>query len=122
MEEGRVEYGPVASPALGPPGPSKREKKVSRSLVKLPQKIEISSPPATFQKRSLVEDPCFASAVTSRASRGKSRRRWRHRRAASVFQTAFPYGEFAALMFHCFFLCFRIFELPCFFHFYEFDV
>ena len=50
VEEGRVENVPVASPALGPPGPSKirsspskRKRKISRSPVKLPRKFEISS-------------------------------------------------------------------------------
>ena len=51
VEEGRVEYVPVASPTLGPPGPSKirssrskRKRKISRSHMKLPWRYKISSP------------------------------------------------------------------------------
>ena len=80
VEEGRVEYVPVAPPALGPPGPSrmhssssKRKRKVTRSPVKLPRRFEVSSPPASPLRRSLVEDPSFASALAAPASRGKSR-------------------------------------------------
>ena len=84
VEEGLVEYVPVASPALGPPGPSKipsspskRKKKISRSTVKLPQNIEISSPPAAFRKRSLEQNPNFACALTEKTSHGKSHRNGR---------------------------------------------
>ena len=56
VEEGRVEYVPVAAPDLGPPGPSKirsssgkRKRKVTRSPVKLPRRFELSSPPASPQ-------------------------------------------------------------------------
>ena len=97
VEEGRVEYVPVATPALGPPGPSKtrsspgkRKRKISRSPVKLPGRFEVSSPPASPQKRSLVDDPSFASALTAPASRRKSRRSGRDRRAAPVFHRGFP--------------------------------
>ena len=97
VEEGRVEYVPVTSPALGPPGPSKirsfpskRKIKVTRSPVKLPRRFEVSSPPASPPRRSIVEDPSFASALASPASLGKSRRSGRDRRAAPVFQMGFP--------------------------------
>ena len=97
VEEGRVEYVPVAPPALGPPGPSKissssskRKRKVTRSPVKLPRRFEVSSPPASPPRRSLVEDPSFASALAAPASRGKSRRSGRDRRAAPIFQMGFP--------------------------------
>ena len=97
VEEGRVEYVPVAPPALGLPGPSrihssssKRKRKVTRSPVKLPLRLEVSSPPASPPKLSLVEDPSFASALTASTSRGKSRRSGRDRRAAAVFQMGFP--------------------------------
>ena len=97
VEEGRVEYVPVAPPALGPPGPSrihssssKRKRKVTRSPVKLPRKVEISSPPASPPRRSLVEDPSFASALAAPAFRRKSCRSGRDRRAAPVFQMGFP--------------------------------
>ena len=97
VEEGPIEYVPVASPALGPPGPSrihssssKRKRKVTRSPVKLPRRFEVSSPPARPPKRSLVEDPSFASALAASSSRGKSRLSGRDRRAAPVFQMGFP--------------------------------
>ena len=97
VEEGRVEYAPVAPPALGPPGPrqirsssSKRKRKITRSLVKLPRRFEVASPPASPPKRSLVEEPSFASALAVPASRGNSRRSGRDRRAAPVFQMGFP--------------------------------
>ena len=96
VEERRVEYVPFASPALGPPGPSKirsspskRKRTIFRSPMKLPRKIEISSPPACPQRRSLVEDSSFASAMAAQASRGKSRRSGRDRRATPVFQMGF---------------------------------
>ena len=63
VEEGRVEYVPVAPPAVGPPGPSKiisssskRKRKITRSPLKLPRRFEVSSPPASPPRRSLVED------------------------------------------------------------------
>ena len=97
VEEGRVEYVPVGPPALGSPGPSKirspsskRKRKITRSPVKLPRRFEVSSPPASPPRRSLVEDLSFASALAAPASRGKSRRSGRNRRAASVFQMGFP--------------------------------
>ena len=97
VEEGPVEYVPVAPPALGPPGPSKihssssrRKRKVTRSPVKFPERFELSSPPASPPRRSLVEDPSFASALAASASRGKSRRSGRDHRAAPVFQMGFP--------------------------------
>ena len=97
VEEGRVEYVPVAPPTLGPPGPSKissssskRKRKITRSPVELPRRFEVSSPPASPPRRSLVEDPSFASALAAPASRGKSRRSGRDRCAAPVFQMGFP--------------------------------
>ena len=97
VEEGRVEYVPVAPPAHGPPGTSRmhssssnRKRKVTRSLVKLPRRFEVSSPPASAPRHSLVEDPSFASALAAPASRGKSRRSGRDRRAAPVLQMGFP--------------------------------
>ena len=97
VEEGRVEYVPVAPPALGPPGPSrihsssnKRKRKVTCSPVKLPRRFEVSSPPASPPRRSLVEDPSFASALVASTCRGKSRRSGRDHRAAPVSQMGFP--------------------------------
>ena len=97
VEEGCVEYVPVAPPAFGPPGPSrihssssKRKRKVTRSPLKLPRRFEVSSSPASPPRRSLVEDPSFASASAASISRGNSRRSGRDRRAAPVFQIGFP--------------------------------
>ena len=90
VEEGRFEYVPVAPPALGPPGPSKIRSSSTRSPVKLPWRFEVSSPQASPPRRSLVENPSFASALAAPASRGKSRRSGRDRRAAQVFQMGFP--------------------------------
>ena len=97
VEEGRVEYVPVARPALGAPGPSKNSsssskglKKITRSPVKLPRRFEVSSPPASPPRRSLVGDPSFASALAAPASRAKSRRSGRDLPAAPVFQMGFP--------------------------------
>ena len=97
VEEGRVEYVPVAAPALGPPGPSKirsshskSKRRTSRSPVKLPRRFEVSSPPASPQRRSLVEDPSFASLLAALVSRGKLRRSGRDCRTAPVFQLGFP--------------------------------
>ena len=96
VEEGRVEYVPVSPPALGPPGPSKcrspsskPKRKITQSPMKLPRRFEVSSPPASPPKRSLVEDRSFASALAAPASRGKSRRSGRDRRATPVFQMGF---------------------------------
>ena len=97
VEEGRVEYVPVGPPVFSSPGPSKissssskRKRKITRSPVKLPRRFEVSSPPASPPRWSLVEDPSFASALAAPASRGKSRRSGRDRRAAPVFQMGFP--------------------------------
>ena len=96
VEEGRVEYVVVAAPALGPPGPSKirsspskRNRKICRSPVKLARRFEVSSPPVSPQRRSFVEDPSFASTLAAPASRRKLRRGWRDRRADPVLQRDF---------------------------------
>ena len=97
VEEGSVEYVPVGPPVLGSPGPSKmsslsrrRKRKITRFPVKLPRRFEVSSAPVSPPRRSLVEDPSFASALAAPASRGKSRRSGRDCRAAPVFQMGFP--------------------------------
>ena len=88
---------PVGPPVFSSPVPSKisslsskRKRKITRSPVKLPRRFEVSSPPASPPRRSLVEDSSFASALAAPASRGKSRRSRRDRRAAPVFQMGFP--------------------------------
>ena len=73
-----------------PSSHSKRTRKFSRFPMKLPRRIEISSPPASPQRQSLVEDPSFASALAAHASHGKWRRSRRDRRAAPVFQMGLP--------------------------------
>ena len=52
VEMGHVEYVPVTSPALGPPGLNKirssanqQKRKISRSPMKTPREFEISNPP-----------------------------------------------------------------------------
>ena len=94
VEEERVEFVPVASPTFGPPGPSKicfshskRKRKSFRSPVELPYTFEISSPPATLQRQSMVEDS--SSALAAQVFRGKSRRSGSAWRAAPVFQMGF---------------------------------
>ena len=103
FEEGYAECVPIASPAPHPPGPSKlcsspskHERKISGSPGKLTRNFENSSPPATSQRQSLVENPSFASDLTSQASRGKSHRSGQDRRAAPVVQMGFPKGKLAA--------------------------
>ena len=56
----------------------------------LPWRNESSSPPAIPPRRSLIEDPSFASALAAQAPRGKSRRSGRDRSAVPVFQMVFP--------------------------------
>ena len=92
VDDGHVEYVPVVSPSLGPPGPSKfrsspikRKTKISRS----PVKFEISSPPFSPQKQLLVAYRSFPSALAAQASRGKSCRSGWDRVAAPVFQMGF---------------------------------
>ena len=94
---GRVEYVPVAPFALCPPGPSKissssskRNRKITRSPMKLPRRFEVSSPPANPPRCSSVEEHSFASTLTASASRGKSRRSGRDCRSAPVFQMDLP--------------------------------
>ena len=109
LEEGRVEYVPVASPAVGPRGrrriissTGKWKKMISRSPVKLLRKFEISSPPATSEKRSMLEDLSFASVLTGQASHGKSRRSAWDRGGAPVFQMVSPKRQFAAFQYSLF--------------------
>ena len=120
VEEGRVKYVPIAPPALGPPGPSqirfsssKWKRKITRSPVKLPRRFEVSSPPASPPKRSLVEVPSFASALAAPTSRGKSRRSGRDRRAAPVFQMGFPKKQSSHNLKIYTFPSLCLIELPC---------
>ena len=61
-----------------------------KNLLEPHEEIEISSPPSTAQKLSLLENPCFASTLTAQASRGKSCGSGRDRIAAPVFRMGFP--------------------------------
>ena len=65
--------------------PGKRKKKVSRVSAKLPRQFEVVSPPVNPQKGFLVQDPTFASSMTTQSSREKSRRSGLDRRVASLF-------------------------------------
>ena len=56
----------------------------------MPPGFEVSSPPVKPQKRSLAEDPIFASALASQSARGKSPRSGRDRRATADFQGGLP--------------------------------
>jgi len=97
VEEGQVDYVPVAGPSrtvashsrhLTSPG--KGKKKVSRSPVKLPRQFELSSPPVSFRKRTVIDDPNFAAALTNESPRGKTRKSGRDRKAAPIFQGGVP--------------------------------
>ena len=97
MEEGQVEYVPVAAPSRKVAGhsrhissPGKGKKKVVRSPVKLPRQFEVSSLCASSRKRTEVDDPSFASALASERPQGKTRKSGRDRKAAPVFQGGMP--------------------------------
>ena len=63
---------------------------VSRSPVRLSRQFEIANPPLITQKRSLVEDSTFASAMAPQPSPGKSRQSRRLRSIAPVSQGVLP--------------------------------
>ena len=97
VEEGQVDYVPVAAPShkvasqsrrLGSPRKGKR--KVSHSPVKVPRQFEVSSPSPSSRKRTLIDDPNFAAALTTESPRGKTRRSGRDRKAAPIFQGGMP--------------------------------
>ena len=97
VEEGQVDYVPVAAPSrtvgshsrhLSSPG--KGKKKVSRSPVKLPRQFEVCSPPVSSRKRTVIDDPSFAVALATESPRGKTRKSGRDRSAAPVFQGGMP--------------------------------
>ena len=97
VEEGRVDYVPVAAPSrtVGshsrhPSSPGKGKKKVSRSPVKLPRQFEVCSPAVSSRKRAVIDDPSFAAALVTESPRGKTRKSGRDRRAAPVFQGGMP--------------------------------
>ena len=93
VEEGQVDYVPVAAPprkvasqSRHLTSPGKGKKKVSHSPVKLPRQFEVSSPSLSSRKRTAIDDPNFAAALTTESPRGKTRRSGRDRKAAPIFQ------------------------------------
>ena len=97
VEEGQVDYVPVIVPSRKVAGdgrrlssPGKRKRKVSRSPIRLPRQFEVSSPSASSRKRTVVDDPTFASAMASESPRGNTRKSGQDRKAAPVFQGGMP--------------------------------
>ena len=81
MEKGQVDYVPVAAPSRKVAGhsrhlssPGKGKKKVFWSPVNLLRQFEVSSPPASSRKRTVVDDASFASALASESPQGKPRK------------------------------------------------
>ena len=97
VEEGQVDYVPVVAPSRKVAGhsrhlssPGKGKKKVSRSPVKLPRQLEVSSPSVGSRKRAVIDDSNFAAALTTESPRGKTRKSGRDRKAAPIFQGGMP--------------------------------
>ena len=97
VEEGQVDYVPVAAPprkvashSRHLTSPGKGKKKVSHSPVKLLRQFEVSSPSLSPRKRTVIDDPIFAAALTTESPRGKTRRSGRDREAAPIFQGGMP--------------------------------
>ena len=97
VEERQVDYVPVAAPSrkvasqsrrLSSPG--KGKKKVSHSPVKVPPQSEVSSPSPSSRKRTVIDDPNFAAALTIESPRGKTRKSGRDRKSAPIFQGGMP--------------------------------
>ena len=97
VEEGQVDYVPVAAPSRKvsshsrrPSSPGKGKKKVSHSPDKVHRHFEISSPPVSSRKRTVTDDPNFGAALMTEFPRGKTRRSGRDRKAAPIFQGGMP--------------------------------
>ena len=97
VEEGQVDNVPVVAPprkvashSRHLTSPGKGKKKVCHSQVKLPRQFEVSSPSLSPRKRTVIDDPNFAAALTTESPRGKTRRSGRDRKAAPIFQGAMP--------------------------------
>ena len=97
VEEGQVNYVPVAAPSrkvdsqsrrLSSPG--KGKKKVSHSPKKIPRQFEVSSLSLSPRKRTVIDDTNFAAALTTESPRGKTRKSGRDRKAAPIFQGGMP--------------------------------
>ena len=97
VEEVQVDYVPVAAPSRkassqsrGLSSPGKGKKKVSHSLVQVRRQFEVSSPSPSSRKRTMIDDPHFAAALTTESPRGKTRESGRDRKAAPIFQGGMP--------------------------------
>ena len=97
VEEGQVDYVPVAAPSRKvsshkrhQSSPEKGKRKKSHSPVKARRHFEVSSPPVSSHKRTVTDDPNFAAALVSEAPRGKTRKSGRDRRPAPIFQGGIP--------------------------------
>ena len=97
VEEGQVDYVPVAAPSRNfsrqsssLPSPGKGKKKVSHSTVKVGREFEVSSPSPSSRERTVIDDPNFAAALTTESPRGKTRKSGRDRKAAPIFQGGMP--------------------------------
>ena len=97
VEEGQVDYVPVAAPSCKVASQSRRltspgrgKKKVSDSPVKIPRQFEVSSPSPSSRKRTVIDDPNFAAALTTESPRRKTRKSGRDRKAAPIFQGGMP--------------------------------
>ena len=97
VEEEQVEYMPVAPSSRKVAGhsrhlssPGKGKKEVAWSPVNLSRHFEVSSPCASSRKRTVVDDPSFASALASERPQGKTPKSGRDRKAAPVFQGGMP--------------------------------
>ena len=97
VEEGQVDYVPVAAPSRKVASQSRRltspgkgKKKVSHSPVKVSRQFEVSSPSASSRKRTVIDNPNFAAALTTESPRGKTRKSGRDRKAARIFQGGMP--------------------------------
>ena len=97
VEEGQVDYVPVAAPSRKVASqsrhlnsPRKGKKKVSHSPVNSPRQFEVSSPSLSSRKRTVIDDPNFAAALTIESPQGKTRKSGRDRKAAPIFQGGMP--------------------------------
>ena len=97
VEEGQVDYVPVVAPSRKVASQSRRlkspgkgKKKVSHSPVKVPRQFEVSSPSLSPRKRTVIDDPNFAAALTTESPRGKTQKSGRDRKAAPIFQGGMP--------------------------------
>ena len=97
VEERQDDYMPVAAPSSKVASQGRRltsagkgKKKVSDSPVKVPRQFEVSSPSVSSRKRTVIDDPNFAAALTTESPRGKTRKSGRDRKPAPIFQGRMP--------------------------------